>query len=218
MKPTMPPELRAELAAERDRRQLALLRLAPSVCGFAVEPLTVGAFADLQIAGNHLVVRFLSSVSVEAFPSTRAEIAAVLWRLSPFYRRREVSWWRTPFLDWRQTRLLRRLRRLPHAQAVALDKGLAAMIEEAFQDAPMGGDVKWKPLKAQPPSITEGLLVALARRYGWPPQTILNFPVAAAFACLRTDHIAQGEDVVDRSNQKIADWLLGQYDAAQARN
>ncbi len=219
MMPSMlPAEIRAELAAERDRRQLALLSdVALSLHGFPLLPLTVRAWLDLVLTGNFVVRRFLVGVPAASHAAPFADLAAILWRLSPHYRPCAVSRWRTPRLAAQRLALTLRLRRMSLLPRRLLDRDLSRMLEGAFQDAPQAGDVsgRWKPLKPQAPSLPEGFVAAFGRRFGWPPAVVLDLPLAAAFALLRADDLAQGRDVVDRSATAISEWLLRATDPAR---
>lgn len=210
MPPTPPPEIRAELAAEIDRRQLAWLGLSPPVAGFDLRPLTVSAWADLTAFRNFYVIEYLAGARAREFLDglpDRAETIAILWRLSPDYRRARVGGWFSR-ARWALDRLKRRILRLSPAAYAATVGEIRALVRGQFQDRPPVDTLR-NPSLVRPvaPGIVESLVHRFGLKYGWPPAVVLELPLAAAFSLVRADYIARGEDWLDSSAASIGAWF-----------
>lgn len=192
----MSPAIQAALATEDRRRSLAWLALCEPLLGAPARPLTLRMEMELRL------VRC-------AFFTGRAplwgDVFVYLWRVHPAYYR-PASLRR--YYDWPACAGLRRhvqrLAAAPGEPLAAAEAAIREHIRAAYLDAPAPDATDREPSPLEPRAhLVDSIVHWAAEHYGWPPDYILDQPLARLFQLRRAATLAAGGDVVDPVHAKI---------------
>jgi hypothetical protein len=137
------------------------------------------------------------------------DIFVYLWRVHPAYYR-PASFRR--FYDWPTCAALRRhVQRLAAAPGTPLadaETALRAHLAAAYADAPAPDATDRTPSPLLPRAhLVDSLIHWAATTYSWPPDMILDQPLARLFQLRRAAALATGQDVLDPVHARIAPLL-----------